>query len=335
MIVGMERKLASIRTISSITPIENADAIEALHIDGWTVVAQKQMGYTAGQPVVYFEPDSFLSMDDDRFAFLSERGTRVNTGGVEGHVLRTIRLRGTYSEGMVLPLETFPEVNGLPVGSDVTELLGVSKWEPPIPAQLAGDVFGLFPGWMRKTDAERVQNLADMFPLGGEWFATEKIDGTSATYAISPDGEFVVCSRNLHLKPNGTTYWKIAEKLSIEETLRKFFTPGHPVVIQGEIFGEGIQKNPLRMKGQEFRFFNFTVGDPFGFNLLQAIYPGELLPVPTVPLGLPEGPAEALKQVDGLESLVSPGRQAEGVVWWGGNEKPWKAINQKFLSKEK
>ena len=332
---GMERKLASVRTISNVNPIENADAIEALRIDGWTVVAQKQVGYQEGQTVVYFEPDSFLEVSDPRFSFLAERGTRVNTEGVEGHVLRTIRLRGTYSEGMVLPADLFPEITGMPVGSDVTELLGVTKWEPPLPAELAGDVFGHFPGWMRRTDAERVQNLAEMFPLDGPWFATEKIDGTSATYAISPEGEFVACSRNLHLKPNGNTYWKIAEKYDIEEILRRFYAPGSPVVIQGEIFGEGIQKNPLKIKGQDFRFFNFTVGDPRGYNLLQAFYPGELLPVPTVPLALPESPAEALLQVEGMESTITPGRQAEGVVWWGGTEGPWKAINQKYLSKEK
>ena len=82
-------------------------------------------------------------------------------------------------------------------GTDVTELLGIQKYEPPIPAQLGGKVKGNFPSFIRKTDEERVQNLVKDYMKWVEYgilfYATEKLDGTSATYYLY-DGEFGVCS---------------------------------------------------------------------------------------------------------------------------------------------
>lgn len=350
----MERKLVTIRTISDIQQIEGADAIEAVHIDGWTVVAQKGQGHQVGSPVLYFEIDSFLPFTDPRFVFLEQRGSKTARDGTRGHVLRTIKLRGTYSQGMILPLSEFPEAAGMPVGSDVTELLGVTKWEPPVPAQLAGVAKGNFPGWIRKTDAERVQNLVDIFPLEGQWVATEKIDGTSATYAIDEHGEFVVCSRNLQLKPSDAVYWKIAEKFDIENLLRSI-AMGGTIVLQGEIFGEGIQKNPLGIKGVDFRAFNLDVHG-YGQNTLagdrrQLVIdefsewktPVKLADIYT--LNIPSSVDEAVEQVDGLKSLISPDRQAEGIVWWKnpggsfnhfkGEFRNFKVINNRFLAKQK
>lgn len=336
------RKLVSIREIAAVSPIEGADAIEAIKVDGWTVVAQKNQGHAVGNEIVYFEIDSFLPFSDERFAFLEPRGSKV-MDGVSGHVLKTIKLRGTYSQGLILPLDLFPELDGTASNEDVSDLIGVKKWEPPMPAELAGKVVGRFPGWLARTDAERVQNLGEFFPLRGVWLPTEKIDGTSATYALSPDGEFVVCSRNLQLEPGTNTYWKMADTLQIEQFLRSIWSPGTTVSLQGEIYGEGIQGNRLGVKGVRFAAFDCRVGDVYNSANLAVFTPSVLndAGIETVgmyTLDMPSTVEAAVEQVDGIQSIVQPGRLAEGVVWWpsdAGELRNFKAISNKWLSKEK
>lgn len=146
------RKLATIRVANTISPIEGADAIEAVRVDGWTCVSKKGE-FKVGDKGVYFEIDSFLNGDDERFQFLFKQF--ITFKGKKGARLRTMRIRGQLSNGLFLPLEKFPELKELEVGTDVTESLGVIKWEPPISAQLAGEVRGIFPHFIKKTDEER------------------------------------------------------------------------------------------------------------------------------------------------------------------------------------
>jgi RNA ligase (TIGR02306 family) len=99
------------------------------------------------------------------------------------------------------------------IGDEVTELLGVTKYEPPMPAVLAGDAKGLFPSFIQKTDQERIQNLYDDYKsmyADEEFEVTVKLDGSSATYYFK-DGEFGVCSRNLELKETeGNSFLKVS-----------------------------------------------------------------------------------------------------------------------------
>ena len=147
------RKLASIRVANDLFPIQGADAIEAVRVDGWVCVAKKGE-FKVGDKGIYFEIDSFLPGTEPRFQFLAKQFITFN--GVQGARLRTIRLRGQLSQGLFLPLSLFPELETTEVGADVTELLGVDKWEPAIPAQLAGDVYGKFPHWVAQSDQPRV-----------------------------------------------------------------------------------------------------------------------------------------------------------------------------------
>lgn len=364
-----ERKLATIRQVDSVEPIPGADNIEVVQIGGWKVVSAKSANHHPGDSVVYFEIDSFLPESDERFASFCERGVKT-MDGVRGHVLKTIKLRGTWSQGAIMPLSEFPEITPIAYTSegpmycgDVTEALGITKYEKPIPPDQQGLVkSSTFPAFMRKTDAERVQNLDELFPLDRYWVATEKIDGTSATYAVDVDGEFWVCSRNQALLPSNNVYWRIAEKYGIEDHLRMLQsriigdgTRGNTnVVLQGEIYGEGIQANPLGIKGIDFAAFNLQIG----LNIHEAANMGYCGPVrPDLPKSMrwspiyedlepPQSVGGAVEQVEGLKSLISPQRQAEGVVWWR-TLAPWtegadldiprnaKAINNKFLAKQK
>ena len=133
-------------------------------------------------------------------------------------------------------------------------MLGIIKFEPPIPAELQGIAKGLFPGFICKTDQERVQNIWGEIKDNPESFeVTLKLDGTSCTYYLH-NGDFGVCSRNLELEASeSNTLWKLAQQYQIEELLRSY---GHNIALQGEIIGEGIQKNPEKIKGQDFYLFD-------------------------------------------------------------------------------
>lgn len=254
------RKLVTIQTVNSIRPIQNADAIEVASVLGWNVVVKKGE-FSIGDLALYFEIDSFLPVQP-AFEFLRKGCYKQLPDGTEGFRLRTVRLRGQLSQGLLLPLTAFPGIDfsNFSVGDEVTDLLGVTKFEPPISPSLAGEVKGLFPSFIRKTDQERIQNLYDDYKqrfANETWEVTVKLDGSSGTYYIK-DGEFGVCSRNLELRETeGNTFWKIARQCGIEEVLRKIHTEtGMNLAFQGEVIGEGIQGNKEKISGHKFYIFD-------------------------------------------------------------------------------
>lgn len=250
------RKLATIRKIDEIRPIEGADAIECAVVGGWIVVVKKNE-FEVGEKALYIEIDSWVPT---RLApFLSKGQEPREYNGVKGERLRTVKLRGQLSQGLLLP---FPEVGE--EGQDLSELLGIQKWEAPVPAQLAGQVRGNFPTAVPKTDQERVQNitreLAVWMEAGDQWEVTEKLDGSSCTFFLDAEGELHVCSRNLDLKfDENNSFWKMAVKYDVRE---KMVAAGLlNFAIQGELIGEGVQGNPYNIKGQDFYVFDmYSVG---------------------------------------------------------------------------
>jgi RNA ligase (TIGR02306 family) len=251
------RKLATIRTIEALDPIPNADAIELATVGGWKVVAQKGL-YKVGDLAVYFEIDSW--MPTKLAPFLSKGKEPRVFEGIQGERLRTIKLRGQLSQGLLIPLRecegedyTF---DAFEEGYDVTELLGVVKWEKPINAQLAGVCKGNFPTLIPKTDQERVQNIKkELLAVHCDLFeVTEKLEGSSMTvYRI--DGEFGVCSRNMDLKRDeNNSFWKTAVFLDIENKMIALEMDN--VAIQGELIGPGIQGNIYGLSQPEFHVFD-------------------------------------------------------------------------------
>ena len=154
------RKLATIRRIDELNPIEGADAIECAVVGGWKVVAQKGL-YNVGDLAVYFEIDSWIPTL--LAPFLSKGKEPRVFEGVQGERLKTIKLRGQLSQGLLLPLaeidKFFTTKPHWSEDEDLTEILNIKKWEKPINAQLAGVCRGNFPSLIPKTDQERVQNL--------------------------------------------------------------------------------------------------------------------------------------------------------------------------------
>jgi RNA ligase (TIGR02306 family) len=336
----MERKLASIRKISNLLPIEGADKIEVATIDGWKVVVAKDVGHKVGDLVVYCEVDSFLPIKPE-FEFLRKSSYKKMSDGTEGFRLKTIRLRGVVSQGLVLPLSIIEYTNvEFEVGMDVTNLLGTVKYEPPIPAELAGKVKGLFPSFLRKTDEERIQNLSSEYELFKEntFYVTEKLDGSSSTYYFN-DGEFGVCSRNLELlETEGNTFWKVARELDLENKMKDF---GVNISLQGELIGEGIQGNPYKIKGQTVKFFNLFDIDLQVYHSLSVFKETmRVLGLDTVPIldtsfKLPETIDELLKYSE-QKSVLNPDFDREGVVIRSTDRKiSFKVISNKFLINEK
>lgn len=261
------RKLATIRRIAEIRPIENADAIEHVRVDGWWVVGKKG-AFQVDDLAVYIEIDAWCP--HELAPFLSKGKEPREYNGVKGERLKTVKLRGAVSQGLLLPIPT--ELNDptqFTEGLDVTELLGIQKWEPPIPAQLRGKIAGNFPSWLRKTDEDRIQNcFKDVSPrLNESWVIEEKVDGSSMTvgyrkcdFILDKDGqpipeEFVVCSRNLSLKleDEGNTFVRIAKESSIQDAMKAY---GRNLGISGELIGEGVQGNKYDIKGHRWLVFN-------------------------------------------------------------------------------
>ncbi|MEP7171335.1 MAG: RNA ligase (ATP) [Bacteroidota bacterium] len=300
------RKLASIQKIKSLEPIEGADAIEKATVLGWHLVVKKNE-FNVGDLCVYIEIDSLLP-DKPEFEFLKQRGLRI----------KTIRLRKQVSQGICFPLSILPDDFEVIEDKDCTEALGIIKYEPPVPAHLAGIAKGRFPGFIPKTDETRVQVLQSLLDkyAGEKCYVTEKLDGSSVTYYYR-NGEFGVCSRNLELIEDAeNSYWKFAYANDLENKLKSL---NGNFALQGEIVGEGIQKNILKLHGQTVYFFNMFDIDKYEyipFEKFKNILAGfDLKMVPVINDNyILTNNIEKIVADSTVKSLINPLAWAEGIV---------------------
>jgi len=329
------RKMATIRKIDALRPIEGADAIECAIVGGWTCVVKKGE-YTAGDLAVYCEIDSFIPTAIA--PFLTKPGQYAKTfEGVEGERLRTVKLRGQLSQGLLLPYAICGKI--CTEGEDVSELLGITKYEAPIPAELAGEVKGMFPSVIPKTDQERIQNLsAELEEWRAEklsWEVTEKLDGSSMTVYVI-DGDVGVCSRNLDLKHNiDNSLWRAAYKHELPAKLAHI---GRNIAVQGELIGNGIQGNKYQMRDQDFYVYDiydidagryFTPAERLAFVTEYKLNHCPVLDT----VVLTHGVDMLLSLAEG-KAVLNPKQEREGLVF-KCNEKQvsFKAISNKFLLK--
>ena|ERR1700744_1451723 len=337
----MERKLASIQVIDDLQPIEGADMIEVATVNAWKIVVKKDE-FKVGDKCVYCEIDCLMP-DRPEFEFLKPRGMRV----------RTIKLRGQISQGLCFPVNILPDnlhndmaISGVfwddMIGVNVTEDLGIIKYEPSIPASLAGKVKGNFPSFIPKTDEERIQNLSKYYDgfKSNIFYVTEKLDGSSATFYMK-DGIFGVCSRNMDLlESEENSFWKAARKIELEYKLR--FLNIDNIAFQGELIGEGIQGNPYKLVGgQQVKFFNiWDIDTQQYYNYAEFISMLHTLGYESVPVladnyKLPDTIEELLKVADDKSKLNGQADREGIVVRSLDRHISFKVISNKFLLKEK
>ena len=331
------RKMASVRKVTDVQPIPSADRIEKVSVGGWDVVSQKG-DFEVGDLCVYFEVDSLMP-SDERWAFLESNSTPKTIEGKEhsGHVLKTMKLRGQLSQGLALPIEMFDGHENFAEGNDLTDELGIVKYEVPIPSEISGVVLGKRPHYVPMTDAERIQNLEEdlSYLANYAWACSEKVDGTSVSFFIE-DGEFGVAGRNYVQAPNNkTVYWQIAEEYDIESLLGEFVPHSGRVALQGEIYGPKIQSNPLKVSRPSLACFRLMLNG-------RDITITEDFPLaPSVDVPFPVTVAEGLAAADNYVSQINPDAVAEGLVWrcLNGNDlsreqRCIKAISNQYLLKQ-
>jgi RNA ligase (TIGR02306 family) len=363
-----ERKLASVRRILSLDPIPEADLIETATVDGWQVVVQKAIGHKVGDLVCYFEIDSFLPVCE-QFEFLRKSSYRNVPGLGEGFRLRTIKLKKQVSQGLIIPLRELTyegKAARHEEGDDLTEALGVIKYDPPLPACLQGRARGNFPMFIPKSDQDRIQNVYRRVDLDQIWEASLKLDGSSMTAYIKAEKSEPfdngdawvqveeyrtgVCSRNLELKIDeenaGNSFVAMFNKLDLDRRMRALREQiTFDFAIQGELMGPGIQGN--REKFEDFQFFLFEVYDITNKKKLSSAWRNDFAGV----LGLKQAPIlgymnlkgmtvnEILEYADGVTAEPIDGHQwnkiPEGVVFKSENDPnvSFKGISNRFLMK--
>jgi len=339
----MERKLASIQKVAELSPITGADKIEKCKILGWDCVVKKGE-FQVGDMCVYIEIDSLIPKTIWS-GFLFKEGTTV-----ERYRLKTCKLRGQISQGLVLPIQVLynaehSKIDVLGEGDDVSELLGIIKYEPDISPSLQGLMKGSFPCWIPKTDETRIQSEPWLLERkkDASIYITEKLDGSSMTCYLNED-VFGVCSRNMDMTETANSaYWYAARRQQIEQSMRGEERQGW--AIQGELIGPGIQKNKYELKEPEFRAFNiYNIREGRYLDLMEFLNTCERIGIPTVPLlGLESvrGNVDFWVEKSKGKSELNPNADREGLVVRGVTEEAiekygrfsFKVINPEFLLK--
>jgi hypothetical protein len=285
------RKLASIKTISELHPIEGKDRIELAIVDGWQIIVKKGE-YQVGDKTVFIEIDSLLP-EKPEFEFLRKNKFRI----------KTMKLSGVLSQGICFPLSILPQNREYNLEDDVTDIIGIKKYEPnadnkdveepkEINKKFQHPIFKLlfrylifrklllpkkqnkgFPEFISKTDETRIQNMPFILKNKDiKYIAREKVDGQSGTFFLrrmnkkwfwqKENFDFGVCSRNLRLwKEDNSSYWTVAKKYNIKSILMDLIKDNDFVAIQGECVAPNIQGNKYKVKEPDLYVFNLIYPD--------------------------------------------------------------------------
>ena len=353
----MERALASIQYIRSIEPIPGADFIVKVGIKGWHTVARLDE-FKVGDPCVYFEVDSILP-ELPEFEFMRERKFRV----------KTMKFKKQIAQGLAMPLKEVSALWGkdspliagediieIEEGADVTDIIGVKKYEPPTPICLEGKIVGRRPHFVPKTDEYRLQSYPEILNEfeGKTAYITEKLDGSSLSIFYSPlVKEFGVCSRNLQIaEDENNAFWKAVNRYDLKETFPASVENSDrntsTFVIQAELCGPGIQKNKLGLDSHDmfvFGIYDATNDRYLTYEELE-MFCGDLL-LKTVPyidsisleghtvdtlLVMAEGKYQGTKNE--REGIVIRDLESSRSKTLDGALLSFKVINNKYLLKE-
>ena len=376
-----ERELAYIAKVLNTESLCGYDNVHLITVLGWKCVAP--INIHKGDLVVYFEVDSLLPKDDNRFSFLASKKFRI----------KAIKICGVISQGLVLPLSEFPELKGCKEGDFVTDKLHIEKYDPeqinecdvkskvsdfqravdrhpkffknPIVKYLmkcktARWLFSKifvkkkdkcsWPEWLPKTGSERIQNLPHIFGCKDKYIITEKADGASTSFILNEKDKYIVGSHNViknsEKDSDGGNFYKTniwAESgvnYNIESVLRslKKDLKLKTVAIQGETYGDGIQKR------------NYSLKNKHGFVVFHIWFNGVRLPIkdmiaicdkyhiPHVHVynyeySIPDTVEQIIEDIDRSKSNIDGG-DIEGFVFYSQDgQQNFKCVSPNFLMK--
>jgi len=295
-------KLVYVGKVIDMQPIENADFIVSAtvvcgHGGKWKGIVRKA-DLKLDDKCIVFLPDSIIPQSPE-MQFMEASNWRV----------KMRKFKGAPSEVLITPYPSLLE--DMPVGSEITQQMGVTKYHKPVPAHLQGIALGFFPDFIPKTDELNYQMHGKHVDslVGEPYYITEKADGSSST-AYRYKGHFGVCSRNLELvrdEKNG--YWEVAMHYKLEDHLPE------GIAVQWETCGPGVQKNPMgfdKLDGLLFSAYN--IEERRYLNLQELIHLSNYLKFPMCTIT--EVGLSFSKEGIELkgEGIYLNGKQREGVV---------------------
>jgi RNA ligase (TIGR02306 family) len=353
------RKLASIQKVREVLPIDNADLIESVMINNWEVVVKKDE-FKIGDLVVYLEIDSFVPTALAPFLTLENHEPRI-FNEVLGEKLKSRKIRGIISQGLVLPLSVLDgKLYNLVEDHDVTDILGIQKYEPPVDNSTGtkahtGRSAGNFPVNIPKTNENRVQNLTRYWDCikyesdDYEFQITEKLDGMSVTLFYY-DGRVGACSRNWEVKnTDESDIWNVLNRYNAAENFALYCNDNpysNILALQGEFIGTKVQGNKYKLIEQDIRWFSLfdihsqkylshrlveEVSEYIGMQTVPLLYEGNSLPMDTI--------SDMVTYSEG-KSVLNTKQEREGIVVRKVNRyhevvRSFKVISNRFLLKQK
>lgn len=386
MLINGERALAYVVAIDEIKPIDGYDRVEYARTNGWWVVISKNDSLKVGDKCVYFEIDSKVPATDERFKFLEPKKFKIKTqkmckvysqgllmplrlfpelGDAEINTDVTQKLGVVYSvaEDNVRKRSTNCDSKYKSMGARHPKLFKTKpvrwlmkrKWGRRLLFLFFGkkkDKPLAFPDFVKKTDEERVENQPWRVGDGKQYVLTEKLDGTSSTYAMRRKGrtkyEFYVCSRNVRQADENqktyhdhNIYWDMAFKYDIERHLREYLEAHKEcewVCIQGESVGS-VQGNPLKLVEDDLYVFNFItskLGRSGSLEGKEIVESWGMKWVPVLGIGETQATMEELKEFADGKSAVNPSVLREGIVYRSlDGSDSFKNVSRQFLLKKK
>ena len=384
MIINDKRALAYIQHVTNIRPIDGADNIEQCNVLGWNLICKKGE-FHEGDPCVYIEIDSKVP-EREEFEFLRAKGFKVKTMKLskfncisQGLAMPQSAFKelAGLSEGTdvtdILGIKySVQEDNARKGNGDPNakyksmaarhQKIFKKKWARWMMRRSWGRkvmffFFGKkkdnprgFPTFVSKTDEERVENQPWRIGDGKTYLATEKLDGTSCTYALERKGrnkfEFYVCSRNVRQQDekqecyhDHNIYWDLAFKYNIEQHLKDFlnqFPQLKWVCIQGEGVGS-VQGNPLKLTEDDLYVFKFKESQTGRWSSMAGAGQVREWGMKWVPiLGEVQMPdtMEELKVLATGKSRVNPEVMREGIVYRSlDGSDSFKNVSREYLLK--
>lgn len=257
----------------SVHPHPNADKLEIAKVCGYQSIVRKDQ-FKTGDLVAYIPEDSLLPE-----VLMEEMGLTGRLAGKDKNRVKAVRLRGILSQGLCYPVQ-----DGWKAGEDVTEALGVTKYEPPTPTHMGGQLWMAGGRRTVKYDIENWKRHPDILQEGEPVVFTEKLHGTFTGFGFMPplladpeNGDVVIFSKGLGAKgysfkltPENDNnlyvrcYRQHEEQLlAMVEVLRKCYSD-HPIFILGETFGAGVQDlsygHNAKKDNLGFRVFDVYIG---------------------------------------------------------------------------